>query len=836
MSKRSFLGLRYAVILGCASAFASCGGGGGSSSAATFSLRGRLALQQDSGPAPRSFALRASSAAGSSAQLVEDSEPNDHVFSALDLGPITPALDHAASAPLRHRGRLARAGDARDLLRFGPVDAALDGRTLSLRVRADGAELRLHELDAPGLGVRSVASGEELFVRLRAGGDYCLCIERGASAQLSWDFEASVLARDAELPPASARASQLMEASAAAAHRDRVLGSSDFRFLPGEVLVCCPDAESRLAAMGFEKVAGTGDVARWRSRSIVYPQDRAAAQLVHADLLRSVRRSLPQARWVSPNIVTSLEDALAGAPAPALPLEPNDSFFAKKEQFNLTLTRFPEAWDVTTGADDVHIAIVDTGMQVGHPDLASRVSSFGYDFIADKDSAGDGDGIDADPTEPDEFDVFFFHGTYVGGVAAAVTNNSIGISGGTWKGKVLPIRVFGRLGGTSYDRVQAYRYLAGEKNDSGRVLPEDERPKVINLSFAIRIPTAGEHAEIQRLYGQNVKMVAAIDNQALDPAPPLYPAAWPEVLCCSAVDEMLVRTNYSNAADYVDICAPGGTQLAGPKGVITTWALRQQGKLTYVYNSFFGTSVATPLISSALALMESVHPDLHPELARRILAETARDLGPACKDRFYGHGLLVADAAVKRARDLNRDAVTTLNPNSIRIVDTAFADSMQVGNAGGRLVFGMSVASSASASGALSFTVPDFAPGELRVALDRSKSRVGQHTERFDLRSSGGDLAFDVSWRTPIPVGPANFEVWLSGDGRLLQRTRSAADGSFVFDGLAPGEYLLEAGVDRNANGRLGDGQEWYLARRVVVDGSLTGELSGVIPWKNDDD
>ncbi|MCA8968416.1 MAG: S8 family serine peptidase [Planctomycetes bacterium] len=800
--------------------FTSCGGGGGA--APTFVLNGKLSLEQEpSSPSLAGLGLTVGERCG------RDFEPNDHLFSAIDLG------DLDASFPA-HRvvsGEVGGAIDPRDVLRIGPVDSALAGRRLEIDLSGDTVVGTLHVEDGRGSPARSVANGAITSVTLEAGQELVIVLEPVGSLRGAWQLDCTLSdGSSVREAPAS-----FLEPPVAAEKREAMLGGDAFRFAAGEVLVHCPDAAERLRALGFRRVSGSVDVGRYVRDGFSLPLDRDAGQWAQSDLLREVRRTLPEAQYVSPNIITPLAEALAGMPAspPLPPLDPNDEYWKKNEQFNLALTNFPQAWQTTTGSDSVHIAIVDTGMMIEHPDLAPRVSTYGYDFIADKDSAGDGDGIDSDPSEPPEFDIYFYHGTYVGGVAAAVTNNTIGVAGGTWKGKVLPIRVFGRLGGASYDRVQAYRYLAGQTNDSGRILPEAERPKVINLSFAIRVPTTAEHVEIQRLYAQNVKMVAAIDNQGYDPAPALYPAAWPEVLCCAAVDENLVRTTYSNAADYVDICAPGGTEIAGPKGVISTWALRLNGKLTYLYNSFLGTSVATPAISAGLALMESVHADLAPELARRILAETCKDLGPVGKDRYYGHGLLQVDLAVQRAIELDKAPLLGLTPQSFRFDDAVNVDKLSISNLGGRLLGDFAVQSVGSSSGALSFFVPEYAPGDLVMTLDRQSSLVGNHQETFRLDSNGGSLTFDVAWRRPIPPSPAGFEVWLSFDGRLVRQTRSAADGSFSFTGLAGGEYFLEAGVDRDQNGRLGDPQEWYLSRKIIVDETTSGELGGVIPWRN---
>lgn len=794
---------------------AACGGGGGGGGeSADYRLVGKLRLQQESAPAILP---------GRESSEGDDAEPNDQLFSALDLGSVDEAF---ARDGVKARGRVGTAIDRRDVLRFGPVSPEFGGRTLRLSMNATAGRAVLHVRGGVDVPAREMAIRGETTIRIAADQDFVVAIESSSVAE--WEFAARV--EDATESIASIDASTYLTANATTKHWGDVLGGDAFRFVPGEVLVGGTDCRARLEALGFRKVAGGDEVARFVSTRVAFPNDTRAAQRVQSDLIREVRRALPDADWVSPNIVTPLEEALAGVPQNS---SPNDSFFVKNEQFNLTLTNFPGAWNITNGSDDVHIAVVDTGMMIKHPDLAPRVSQFGYDFISDPKSAGDGTGIDADPSEPAEFDIYFFHGTYVGGIATAVTNNSIGIAGGTWKGKVIPIRVFGALGGTSYDRVQAYRYLAGVKNDSGRILAEKDRPKVINLSFAIPIPTAAEHAEIRRLYDQNVKMVAAIDNQGLDPAPPLYPAAWPEVLCCGAVDEKLVRTTYSNAADYLDICAPGGTALGGPKGVVTTWALRQNGKLTYVYNSFLGTSVATPAVTAALALMEAVHPGLEPELARRILAETCKDLGAIGRDRYYGHGLLQADAAVRRAVELNKEPVLALSPQSLRFGDSQSSASLSISNNGGRLLEDFSIEAMAGGSGAVSFDIPENAPADLLATLTRDMSLVGNHQESFLLRSNGGQLSFDLSWRRPIPIAPPSFEVWLSRDGRLVDKTRSATDGSFVFEGLAAGTYYLEAGVDRDSNGRLGDPQEWYLGRTVVVDGTTTGELGGVIAWQN---
>ena len=122
-------------------------------------------------------------------------------------------------------------------------------------------------------------------------------------------------------------------------------------------------------------------------------------------------------------------------------------------QWDDALINLPQAWEVTKGSGNVIVAVIDTGI-LPHPDLVERLIP-GYDFISDPAMAGDGDGLDADPTDAGDdpkHQSSSFHGTHVAGTIGAATNNGIGVAGITWEGRIMPVRALG-IGGVA-DRLR----------------------------------------------------------------------------------------------------------------------------------------------------------------------------------------------------------------------------------------------------------------------------------------------------------------------------------------------------------------------------------------------
>ncbi len=474
---------------------------------------------------------------------------------------------------------------------------------------------------------------------------------------------------------------------------------------------------------------------------------------------------------------------------------------------------------------------------VGHPDLAARFSKYSFDFISDPVSAGDGDGYDPDPSEPLEFEPgTLFHGTYVSGIAGAVTNNVQGIAGAAWRPKILGLRIIGIRGSSSYDRIQALRYLQGLPNDSKRILPASEQPRIINMSFLLRLPTKAEYAEIQALARRNVLMVAAMGNDAKNLTAPVYPAGWPEVIAVGAVGPDGKKTSYSNTGSFIEFAAPGGIKIAGPGGIVSTWAFRDPdtGAVAYGYNSFLGTSVATPHVSALLSLIDAVYPDVTLAEARSILKATAVDKGAAGWDSSYGFGLIDAGAAVAEAARRWSAPQPKVDPMAIDFGRSQTEGTMHILNTGGGTLarFAAVPVGSPDPHLALSFDRL-FAPATLTVRLDRKGVAPGVYKRRYELKTNAGSVFVDFAYEMPIPAPTAPLHVRLVDGRKILAETDADSRGAFRLTGLPAGSFTLQAGVDQNGNGRLGDSQEWYLEVPVRLGGPKAPALNGlVVPWR----
>ena len=178
-------------------------------------------------------------------------------------------------------------------------------------------------------------------------------------------------------------------------------------------------------------------------------------------------------------------------------------------QWHYPLINLPAAWDTSVGSGDVIVAVVDTGILSGHPDLQGQLVP-GYDFIRNRVDAGDGDGIDPNPEDPGngaEPGASSFHGSHVGGTVAAAGNNGIGVAGVAYGARLMPLRALSERGGSSYDVSQAVRYAAGLANDSGTVPPQ--RADVINLSLGGESFSQLNQALYRELHDAGVIVVAA---------------------------------------------------------------------------------------------------------------------------------------------------------------------------------------------------------------------------------------------------------------------------------------------------------------------------------------
>jgi serine protease len=282
---------------------------------------------------------------------------------------------------------------------------------------------------------------------------------------------------------------------------------------------------------------------------------------------------------------------------------PNDPRFASEQQYLLPL-RAPAAWDVSHGSTAVKVAILDTGVDLDHPDLASRLLP-GYDFVNYDTAAQDDEG----------------HGTMVAGIAAAETNNGIGIAGVAWTASIMPVKVLDDSG-------------AGWDSDIARGITwaADNGAQVINLSLGGPDPSVTLYDAINYARRKGAVVVSAAGN---DGAPQLsYPAVYADV-AVGATDAAGDAAWFSNSGYWVDVTAPG----IG----ITSTALAAGAADAYDTGS--GTSFASPIVAGVAALVWAQHPGWSQgQVAAQILR--AWDRGPRGLDPFYGLGLVDAYAAV----------------------------------------------------------------------------------------------------------------------------------------------------------------------------------------------
>lgn len=306
--------------------------------------------------------------------------------------------------------------------------------------------------------------------------------------------------------------------------------------------------------------------------------------------------------------------------------QPNDPAFRAGSQYGLEITNMADAWGYTVGDRHVTVALIDTGIDYTHPELADHIHPDGRTFFLSG-PATDEDG----------------HGTLTAGIIAATSHNGLGIAGIAPNVQILPLKVSpGYVHTTNGTRqedavndISAINYNFQDPIHYA-VDPARGGTKVININFATSIEDPNEEAAIKEAMDQGVVIVAAAGNSGTNV--PLYPAAYDCVLGVGAVNSQEQRAGFSTYGLGVDVVAPGVSVLS------TTLSQINDG-YTYAH----GTSFASPHVSGLAALIFSIRPDLTAWDVREIIMRSAKDLGTPGFDAEYGYGLIDGEAALALA-------------------------------------------------------------------------------------------------------------------------------------------------------------------------------------------
>ena len=303
----------------------------------------------------------------------------------------------------------------------------------------------------------------------------------------------------------------------------------------------------------------------------------------------------------------------------------------------------PAAWDITTGSTSIVVAVIDTGI-LPHADLAGRTVP-GYDFIVDPTVSVDGDGRDADPSDPGDGGCgtsSSWHGTHVSGTLGAASNNGLGVTGVNWVSKILPARALGKCGGYTSDIVDAMRWSAGIAVPN---VPANANPaRVENLSIGSTDPCSNAfQSAINDVVARGTVVVVAAGNENADVATS-EPANCTGVIAVGATLRNGGRASFSNFGSGVTISAPGS-------GILSTLNTGSQTPVADSYQFYSGTSMSTPHVAGVVSLMLSQNPALTPAQVKNALRATARAFptgtGSDCSTATCGAGIVDAAAAVR---------------------------------------------------------------------------------------------------------------------------------------------------------------------------------------------
>jgi len=337
---------------------------------------------------------------------------------------------------------------------------------------------------------------------------------------------------------------------------------------------------------------------------------------------------------------------------------PNDSLYnlsfgTGNWNWHLDVVGAEMAWDVTKGDPDVKVAIVDNAVWVDHPDLTDKIVLSHDVTVAGNQNSNPPAG--GNPTD-------WSHGTHCAGLVAAETDNELGVASLGYNISIIGVKASTTNSPNSI--THGYAGLQWAANNGA---------DIVSMSWGGPGFSQTNQNLINSIHNMGVVMLASAGNDNVSSSH--YPSAYANVISVASTNEDDLKSDFSNFGTTIDICAPGGYGNTGPDGLMsTTWDNTSWG----YYDTYFGTSMATPFAAGLCGLILSMNPELTPDELETVLESTCVQIdtlpGNAGYENLLGAGRIDAYAAVTNtpfqpASDFMTPVTTILPGSSIQFFD-----------------------------------------------------------------------------------------------------------------------------------------------------------------------